>query len=332
MPMIDGRYKSPTWVDGQRPPLNDAELQAITDTLEDSYRRHETVTAETMAKFGLPANGVPDNVLSTIADYLFGVQNQYRWLRTKTECNPVLSEVITDPAGGYQGESRDSKASYTYSSDYKVTNTNKLSLVNPQTVLRIENSDIATYLAGKYFKQGWHSNAPTKSEITNTSKLYYGEPNITAKNDYSSEFGNHVEFSNYRTLEIVEETFTEIVTSYDPNAYPDSGLHTDGWTYTKLEPLVSKVGLIENGSYIGTGTYGAGSQNAISFSKPPRAVMVFQDGGAAMAAGAAMVWCGQAVAQGKTVALNGNQISWYAGTAANQLNDSGKKYSYIGIL
>ena len=34
MPIVNGKYKNPGWVNGQRPAIDAAELNAISDTLE----------------------------------------------------------------------------------------------------------------------------------------------------------------------------------------------------------------------------------------------------------------------------------------------------------
>lgn len=36
MPIVNGQYQAPTWVNGQRPPINAEELQAISDTVESN--------------------------------------------------------------------------------------------------------------------------------------------------------------------------------------------------------------------------------------------------------------------------------------------------------
>ncbi len=44
MPLTNGRYTAPTWVNGQAPAINAAELQAMTDTISDNQPRTAAVT------------------------------------------------------------------------------------------------------------------------------------------------------------------------------------------------------------------------------------------------------------------------------------------------
>lgn len=43
MPIVDGRYEAPTWVNGQAPAIDAAELQAICDTLANAILASEVV-------------------------------------------------------------------------------------------------------------------------------------------------------------------------------------------------------------------------------------------------------------------------------------------------
>lgn len=59
MPIVNGKYQNPGWVNGQRPPINAAELNAISDTLE---RLDEAPVLPTLTNPG------------TIGDLVFGKQ------------------------------------------------------------------------------------------------------------------------------------------------------------------------------------------------------------------------------------------------------------------
>lgn len=57
MPIVNGQYQAPTWVNGQRPPINAEELQAMSDTLQnagvvtlqDFFNHREIVSSQTQA-------------------------------------------------------------------------------------------------------------------------------------------------------------------------------------------------------------------------------------------------------------------------------------------
>lgn len=44
MPLTNGRYTSPTWVNGQAPAIDAAELQAMTDTIAGNQQRIAAIT------------------------------------------------------------------------------------------------------------------------------------------------------------------------------------------------------------------------------------------------------------------------------------------------
>lgn len=44
MPLINGRYTAPTWVNGQTPAIDAAELQAMTNTISGNQPRYASVT------------------------------------------------------------------------------------------------------------------------------------------------------------------------------------------------------------------------------------------------------------------------------------------------
>lgn len=44
MPLTNGRYTAPTWVNGQAPAINATELQAMTDTISGNQPRIATIT------------------------------------------------------------------------------------------------------------------------------------------------------------------------------------------------------------------------------------------------------------------------------------------------
>lgn len=332
MPMVNGRYKSPTWVDGGRPALNAAELQAITSTLEAAYVGNDAVSAATLAKFGLPETCVPDHVLSTIADYMFGSSvAQYRWLRTRYEYKPAVSgaeSTVVDATwrnGNFQ-------VNIVYSNEIQMSEDGTISLVNPQSqaIPTMDGYSDDRYVPkGTYFKYVSCDSTQVQVSAKNTTDVFTYVRQYRQRSDSSNDAA--IEIIGHK---VVREAYTisEIVASDDQNAYPSSGTAPDGWTYTTIEPVVAKFGLVETGDYIGTGTFGSANRTAISFSKPPRAVLVFKEGGTNVNAGNGLVWVGQATVNSCTVTVNGNSFAFYSTTAANQLNVSGTTYHYIGIM
>lgn len=67
MPVQDGNYVAPEWVNGQPPAINASELNDISETLESDWRREQVLTPNTAQVFGLDGSATPDQVFSKIA-------------------------------------------------------------------------------------------------------------------------------------------------------------------------------------------------------------------------------------------------------------------------
>lgn len=88
---------------------------------------------------------------------------------------------------------------------------------------------------------------------------------------------------------------------------------------------------IEAGSYVGTGTSGQSNPNELTFQFAPKMVVVTATGAAGLGASTGMLWNGNPTIGSKSVTLDGNALSWYDSSAANQLNTSGTTYYYVAI-
>lgn len=75
MPIQDGNYVAPEWVNGQPPAINSQELNAISETLENDWRRNEVLTANTAQVFGLQSDATPDQVFTAIANQFAKILN-----------------------------------------------------------------------------------------------------------------------------------------------------------------------------------------------------------------------------------------------------------------
>lgn len=90
---------------------------------------------------------------------------------------------------------------------------------------------------------------------------------------------------------------------------------------------------IASGSYSGSGTFGADTPRLLAFTFPVKALFVCDNTGAVTLmipdAGAyvpRMAGSGSGVVSG-----SGTTVSWYSSNAADQLNASGKRYSYVAV-
>ena len=107
-----------------------------------------------------------------------------------------------------------------------------------------------------------------------------------------------------------------------------------------INDAVSKGLKVETGTYIGTGTYGESNPTSISFSKTPELIFVSGLPGENTHGPFFAIKDGQGVNVGygsETQTMNdvvwGKTVSWYTTTNERvQMNESGRKYVYIGIL
>lgn len=141
--------------------------------------------------------------------------------------------------------------------------------------------------------------------------------------------------------------------SLNRNEYPDSG-EQDGVTYTYLGVPFEKFPTapkIETGEYVGTGVYGSGNENSLTFSFVPKIVIIGATFTKSSGSGAYQVYtaifirdraCN--IGSYRTSTNTGSilpylpttweekTLSWYnSSSAAYQLNESGAAYEYLAI-
>ena len=103
-------------------------------------------------------------------------------------------------------------------------------------------------------------------------------------------------------------------------------------------PMVS----IETGSYVGTGTYGSGNPNSLTFNGSPKIVFMKQSPPSGSNPGKAdvfliypgtsFVFDGNGSMLEITVQWPQNGVSWYSNNAMSQFNESGDTYVYAAII
>lgn len=95
---------------------------------------------------------------------------------------------------------------------------------------------------------------------------------------------------------------------------------------------------VEFGSYVGTGTAGAGNKNKLTFSSPPKLVSIGDGGG--NNAGGGFAWVNGSIrvysdpSSVCKLTWDGNTLYWYAENSQSsaQYNNSGTIYHYAAIL
>ena len=100
---------------------------------------------------------------------------------------------------------------------------------------------------------------------------------------------------------------------------------------------VSPFAQIETGSYVGTGTSGSSNKSSLTFGAKPKLIMIRP---ASSSGYFADLLYGASTSQARygststpmTLTWSNNTVQWYASSAVNQLNDSGKTYLYTAVF
>ena len=164
-----------------------------------------------------------------------------------------------------------------------------------------------------------------------TSYVAYIGPVPAPTISYPSYVGATAEYKNIPAF-ILPTTFSAgpyyVATDgtiHESQEYTEAGDWLDVWG--NAIPAVK----IEAGSYVGTGTSGQSNPNELTFQFAPKMVVVTETGAAGLGASTGMLWNGNPTIGSKSVTLDGNALSWYDSSAANQLNTSGTIYYYVAI-
>ena len=135
----------------------------------------------------------------------------------------------------------------------------------------------------------------------------------------------------------------------DATAVPDEVLVAARSLISAAQSTADSKCKIVSGSYTGTGTYGSGNKNSLTFDGTPKLLIVSSTVSSAYGGSrtypqlifvygesgsiASLITSGSEVFASATVSGSGNTVSWYsADAAAQQLNVSGTKYNYIAII
>ena len=298
----------------------------------------------TAALFGLGTGAVPDDVFAELGKY-----KQY-WWRRRTPSYVQYIEQRSDIQSTYDIIRR--SIPLTYSKDIHITpETGEISLVSP-TKLELGNGEredaerVGSPLAAE---------APCyiQTTVENGAGIYYlplgttysAFDSTTLRRNYGSYYYVILNYPASPQGQVVTSVPSnvpagewEYLTSRDRNAYPDSGTQ-DGYEYEYLGvPFDNAVTApkIEVCSYVGTGTYGSGNKNSLTFDFVPAVLIITIDNANNHYANSGYIVCNSGGHSGQNgniaSTVSGNTVSWYSGNSAQaQLNNSNEKYYYVAI-
>lgn len=282
----------------------------------------------TGALFGLDASGTVNQALAVLGKY-----NQYWWRRRTKGIKYSYSISSSDSGGNSWFPFIDEVFNYSTSI---TSGPEGISLVNPTTVT-VSTSQANTYIgtfANKFFT------------CKTRSGLYKFGSTITVYTD--SGYYNYSPYYSVTQTQIQEDGEWEYIQSNERNTYPDSG-EQDGYEYQYLGvPFENAINpaKIETGTYKGAGLYGTSNPNSLTFSSPPKLVIVacttYQTASSGSFVSEWFFWSpgiswinmGFSGQSGYIqISSDSNTLSWYSqqGTLW-QLNQSAKTYSYAAVL
>ena len=366
VPIYPGRVRL-TPVSGQENTYD--MVRADSPTQEGTPLNKATLLKDaTAAMFGLGSEAVPDDVLAFIGKYA-----QHWWRRRKAtpvyrydkvvteQPQTTISELASSVPSAKLVVNRDANTgsnavnrNFYYSSSITIDqSTGEVKLVNPTSM---------------YFKVGY-SNGFGETEGNYFTNIYENPTAVYKGAGKASNGTQKVGGFYYQYLKSNVEVITskkvfdhytdlgdwEYVTSISKETYPENG-YLNGYVYEYIGvPFDNSVNAvkIETGSYMGTGTYGSSNPCSLTFDFSPILVYIVRkdiSGNGYVDAMAKFYsicmdetypgnssnsnYYYQSVsANGGEAKLANNTLTWYASSAAKQMNalDSSYEYRYVAI-
>ena len=278
------------------------------------------------------------NVADALSRFQNGLGNEYVW----DKCTPNFTYTEKSITNGDQNSLVFTGSGS--SAKFRISNTLQDALLGVYTEQTVTPAN-RTSLNGKYVRTDavQYSNQPSAYEY-----IFYINPSATWSiytnpNGYCFSTG-----TVYRDIEPAH-IHQEYVNSADPNAYPANAVSaSDGFAYKLLGQLGGALARakIATGSYTGTGTYGSGKENSLTFNFEPKFVFITAYSNSYSNVIQAMLARGQgrvvyssvsnnnaiSYSNKTTLSWNENTVSWYSTDSADsQLNTSGYTYHYLAI-
>lgn len=313
--------------------MSPALVKAAIDTL--AAKAQNILSNNTKALYGLSSDAVPDDVLSMLSRFQNGLGNEYVWEKVQyaEELSEVPGVIIYGNYYVFLCSTQGGSSSCQYSEKIAFDESGSAYLVDPVTATVASLISNPAVLKGKYFLNP----SPVSNEGWATALVKIAEnASVSAHNDIAVKVLQGGAFYVSRSKSSVA-----YVNSPDPSAYPPAV--SDGCTYTLLGQLGNKV-QIATGSYTGTGTYGSGSKNSLTFNFEPKILFIAGNGGfyyALLVSGVTTDF--YYYSSGNTTpstnnnygskgsaSISGNTVSWYGSDVTSQANNATTFY-YVAI-
>lgn len=295
-----------------------------------AYNKSQILSNDTRTLFGLTTSAIPDDVLKYLGKYA-----KHHWKRRTAS---YVGEPGPSGACGFISGADSTNTSVTvyYSTSLTFTESGEFSLTEPLNSITISYNtygNVAT-LRGKYFYKGSDKKktiyyAASNAAYTRTNDSYmYGV-------SFTSGCGLVYSKMNYGEWEIINST--------SDSSYPKFGMK-DGYEYVYLgipfENSISPIKIL-TGNYVGSGSYGVGNENSLTFNSVPELVFISSNTSTLSSRRASLalvrgsgygVSVDNSSVDGLTLKWSGNQVLWYSDNVKNQLNEQGTIYYYAAII
>lgn len=254
-------------------------------TQEGTPLNKANLLQDSVAKmYGLSEAAVPNDVFAFLGKY-----NLHWWRRRINTATAGWFEKRTLGTGRYDlfgaySTTGGNQQSVQYTGNISISQENgSISYPNPTSItIHYNNAQSVhnSYLKGSYIKSNINGyNRWVYIPVTASIHRYTGRDD-----DYYVEYeaGQYYEVSSeYKTGGTIGDW--EYLFSADANAYPKSGI-VGGYEYEYVgipfENFVETTTKISVGEYVGTGTYGEGNPNSLTFEFEPKLFLVFDNVGA----------------------------------------------------
>jgi hypothetical protein len=269
------------------------------------------LTDATAAMLDLGADAVPDNALKILSRLHTHLGDDYLW--RKQSISGEIKEATEDVSLGRMADD----ATYYYYDSVQLDLANKKIVGVGEHIIKNQsngssewNKIIGKYILYPYTKGSW----PPDTFYRVTARTYSHDAIFTAYAEYAEFTSGPAQYLN----------------SPNADAYP-SGV-VGSVQYDALGKIGDKL-QIQTGTYVGSGVYGEGDQNSLTFNFVPKIVIVIYKTNTDLGGNSGFIYIGQpGTAGGERFTVQDRTLFWYnSNSAREQCNDLNSVYYYVAI-
>ena len=228
MPIVNGKYESPIWENNQPPAMDAAEMQAITDSVEESIHALGDYTTPAQ-KMGLTGDLSVGASLGVLAD----IGNVHVWRKTVKTDEKIPATYSLGPEEGKAAltypQTPSTQASFHYGKTITVDDNGTITINGEQTLsLNSDDSSVqkGNNLKGNFFYCDPSSTIGGENEFeTGPGNVYFIPSDATISREPDTYLGGVIYTSKYQEVRAVPAvppgTHVTYLTSVNRNAYQE---------------------------------------------------------------------------------------------------------------